>query len=87
MANFSVLGMQPHPYAIRLWAAVNTVHTQHSTKLVKRNPVICLIEVGKACEDVFIILPRFLDILLESEMLSVLLRPGQKTHWVSFSFD
>ena len=45
------------------------------------------LEVDKACEDVFSILPRFLKIFLESEMWSVVPRPGQKPHWVSFGFD
>ena len=53
-----------------------------------RNPVVCFLEVDKACEDIFSILPRFLKILLESEMWSVLLRPGRKpTKTASFRFD
>ena len=59
----------------------------NSPKLFTRNPVVCFLEVDKACEDVFIILPRFLKILLESEMWSAMLRPGRKPHWLSFSFD
>ena len=45
------------------------------------------LEVDKACEDVFSILPRLLKILLESEMWSVALRPGRKPHRVLFKFD
>ena len=57
--------------------AVNTVLTQHSLKLFTRNPVVCFLEVDKACEDVFSILPIFLKILLESEVWTVLLRPDE----------
>ena len=39
------------------------------------------------CEGVFNILPRFLKILLENEMWSVLLQPGRKPHWVLFRLD
>jgi len=45
------------------------------------------LEVDKACEDVFSIFPRFLKILLESEIWSVALRQGRKPHRVSFNFD
>jgi len=31
--------------------------------------------------------PRFVKILLESEMWSVMPRPGRKPHWVSFRLD
>ena len=31
------------------------------------------------------VLPTFLKNLLESEIWSVVLRPGRKQHWVSFS--
>jgi len=39
-------------------AGVNTVLTQHSPKRFTRNPVVCFLEVDKACEGVFSILPR-----------------------------
>jgi len=47
-------------------AGVNTVLPQHSTNLFTRNPVVCFLEVDKACADLFGILPRFLKNLLES---------------------
>jgi len=47
---------------------------QHRTpatllKLFTRNPVTCYLEVDKTCVDVFGLLPRFLNNLLESENL------------------
>jgi len=35
------------------------MHTQHSPKLFTRNLVVWFLNVDKACEDVFSILPRF----------------------------
>jgi len=46
-----------------------------------------LSQVDKTCADVFGVLPRFLKNLLESEIWSVVLRPGRKPHWISFSLD
>ena len=54
-------------------------------KLFTRNPVVCFLEVDKAYVDVFGILPTFLKNLLESEISSVVLRPGRKPVCVSFS--
>ena len=41
--------------------------------LFTRNPIVCFLEVDKACEDIFSILPWFFKILVESEMWSILL--------------
>jgi len=68
-------------------AAVNTALTQYSPKLFTRNPVVCFLEIDKACADIFSIIPRFLKIFLDSEVWSVVLQPGRKLHWVSFRFD
>jgi len=65
----------------------STLYSRNTPKFFTRNPVVYSLEVDKACEEVFSILPRFLKILLESEMWSVVLQPGRKPHRVSFSFD
>ena len=54
-------------------------------KLFTRNPVLCFLEVDKAYVDVFGVLSTFLKNLLESEITSVVLRPGRNPHWVTFS--
>jgi len=44
-----------------------------------RNPVVCFFEVNKTCVDVFGILPRFLQNLLESENVVCCAAAGMKT--------
>jgi len=44
-----------------------------------RNPVICFLEVDKACVDVFGILPRFLKNLLQNENLVCYAAAGTKS--------
>ena len=60
-------------------AAVNTVHRQHYPKLFTRNPIVCFLEVNKACVDVFGILPRILKNLLENENLLCSATAGTKS--------
>ena len=60
---------------------------QHRAHATLSKAAVCFLEVDKACEVVFSILPRFLKMLMESEVWSVLLWPGRKPHWVSFRFD
>ena len=54
-------------------------HRAHARlpKAFRKEPGHYFLEVDKACEDVFNILPIFLKILLESEVWSVLLRPDE----------
>jgi len=63
-------------------------HRTHATLPIAfhKEPHRMLSRGQQICEDIFSILPRFLKILLESEMWSVVLQPGQKPHWVSFNF-
>ena len=63
---------------------------QNIPKFILRNSVICFFKIDKACKEIFAMLPRFLEDLLQSEELkiwSVELRTGRKPHWPSFSFD
>jgi len=55
----------------------STLYSRNTTQSFSQGtPVVSFLKVDKACEDVFSIIPRFLKILLESEVWFVLLFPG-----------
>ena len=62
------------------------VRWRHYPKFFMREQVVCFLKVDKTCVDVFWILPRFLDNLLESENFVCRATAGTKSHWVHSSF-
>ena len=48
---------------------INAILLQNLPKFIPRNSVICFFKIDKACKEIFAILPRFLEDLLQSEDL------------------
>ena len=48
---------------------INAILLQNLLKFVPRNSVICFFKIDKACKEIFAILPRFLEDLLQRENL------------------
>jgi len=67
-------------------APVNMLLPTHSSKLFTRNPVLCFLEVDKARLDVFGVFQDFSKICWRAKVLSVVLQPGHKMHWLAHSF-